>query len=489
MAVGLTPKFHRDLNLEDLSAGQFLALAVEAAKKENWKISSISENGFVAYTNNGMFSWNGMVKLKLNGTVANLVSESTGSDMVDMGKNRKNLDSFMVAFDTLKPSFTPEQLDAIYTELSSYFTPKEEDILILPPQTTKEKFIEFLHVFKPTRGYFITPILLNINILLFILMSATGVNIFSPDNDSLLAWGGNFRPLTLNGEWWRLITCCFLHIGIVHLAFNMYALLYVGILLEPLLGRSRFLAAYLLTGIASSAVSLWWHDLSISAGASGAIFGMYGVFLAMLTTNLIEKAQRQSLLASIGVFVGYNLLFGLKGNTDNSGHIGGLVAGLFIGYAYYPSLIKFDSKKLKFITIAVLSVVVLGVSFLFYSHTSNDLSIYQKNVDEFVVLESKALEAFDTSKIRTADAQIEFIKNSGIPAWKESLKILKSSDTLDIPEEFRARNFKLMKYCELRIKSYELILSSMTENTDKYNAEITEINNQLGAILEELNKM
>jgi len=101
---------------------------------------------------------------------------------------------------------------------------------------------------------------------------------------------------------------------------NMYALLYISLLLEPHLGRTRFLTVYLLTGLTASLASLWWHNLTISAGASGAIFGMYGVFLSMHTTNLIEKSARKALLTSIAVFVGYNILNGLKPNSgiDNA---------------------------------------------------------------------------------------------------------------------------------------------------------------------------
>ena len=123
-----------------------------------------------------------------------------------------------------------------------------------------------------------------------------------------------------------MITNCFLHIGILHLAFKMYALIFIGVLLEPYLGKLRFAVAYLLTGVFASVASLYWHDHTVSAGASGAIFGMYGVFLAMLTTNLIPKSVRKGLLASIGLFVAYNLLYGLKGwGIDaNAAHIGGL---------------------------------------------------------------------------------------------------------------------------------------------------------------------
>ncbi|MCH5686962.1 rhomboid family intramembrane serine protease [Niabella sp. W65] len=144
-------------------------------------------------------------------------------------------------------------------------------------------------------------------------MVANGVHFLNPEGETLVRWGANFKPATLDGQWWRLLTNCFIHIGILHLLLNMYALMYIGSLLEPYLGKARFLTSYLLTGIAASITSLWWHDLTISAGASGAIFGMYGLFLAMLTTDLIEKEARKPLLTSIGIFVGYNLLYGLKG--------------------------------------------------------------------------------------------------------------------------------------------------------------------------------
>jgi len=162
-------------------------------------------------------------------------------------------------------------------------------------------------------------------------MIISGVHFFMPENQSLLDWGANFKPLTLAGQWWRLFTAIFLHIGIFHLLFNMYALFYIGLLLEPYLGKARFLAAYLISGIAASITSLWWNDLIISAGASGAIFGMYGVFLSLLSTNLLDKSVKKALLTSIAIFVVYNLLNGLKQGSgiDNAAHIGGLVSEFY----------------------------------------------------------------------------------------------------------------------------------------------------------------
>ena len=113
-------------------------------------------------------------------------------------------------------------------------------------------------------------------------MIASGVDIMSPSTLSLLKWGADFGPLTLTGDWWRTVTCNFIHIGAFHLLMNMYAFMYVGLLLEELIGGRRMFVSYLLTGLCSAAFSLYMHGETISAGASGSIFGLYGIFLAFL---------------------------------------------------------------------------------------------------------------------------------------------------------------------------------------------------------------
>ncbi len=250
-------------------------------------------------------------------------------------------------------------MDQTYEELKAGLVPQEHDVLNRPPATTSEKWGDFFSLFKPREGYFITPILVDLNIAIFILMVLSGANLFQPSTQVLIKWGANIRSLTLDGEWWRIITCCFIHIGLFHLLLNMYALLFIGVLLEPQLGRLRFASAYLLTGIMASLASLYWHTNTLSAGASGAIFGMYGVFLALLTTNLIEKTRRTSLLASIGIFVGYNLLYGAKAGIDNAAHIGGLLSGIVIGYLYYPGLTKPEKPGLRYSAIAVAALLVV----------------------------------------------------------------------------------------------------------------------------------
>lgn len=145
---------------------------------------------------------------------------------------------------------------------------------------------------------------------------------------------------------------------------NTFALLYGGMYLEPLLGKVRFAAVYVLTGIVAGLASIWIHPYSVGVGASGAIFGIYGAMLAILTTNYLRKTWRTTLRRSLLLFVIYNLVMGLQGNTDNAAHIGGLISGLAIGYALYPGLKKEEklSKQLKIIAFASAITIVLATA-------------------------------------------------------------------------------------------------------------------------------
>lgn len=489
MAIGFTPKYIEEYPLSDLTQEQFLVIANESMKKMQWNVGHISNNGLVAYTDNGIFSRNSEIKIKIENGIANLKSASTGSEMIDWGKNKGNINDFIATFNELKSTLSKEDIEINYQELKKNFPSEQDDILNLPPATTTEQIKDFVSIFKPTQGFYITPILIDLNILIFILMVISGVNIMLPDNESLLNWGANFRPMTLDGQLWRLLTNCFLHIGIFHLIMNMYALLYIGILLEPLLGKTRFISAYLLTGITASIASLWWNDLTISAGASGAIFGMYGVFLALLTTNFIEKSTRKTLLTSIAVFVGYNLIYGMKGDIDNAAHIGGLLSGIVIGYAFIPSLKKPDDIKLEYSTIGLLIVLFLITSILVTQKIPNDILEYDKKMENFVSMESLALEVYNMPDNTSNEKLLYELKDRGIYFWNENIKLIDSFKNLELPLEIRTRNELLRDYCELRIKSYELIYKAISENTNQYEEQIEDYNKQIESIFSELDNI
>ena len=132
---------------------------------------------------------------------------------------------------------------------------EKADETILPSAAEPGKGF-FLSFFVPRRGFWVTPLLLDLNFLVFLAMCLSGVGIFFPDNVDLLHWGADFAPLTLTGDYWRVLTCNYVHVGLIHLAMNMYALLFIGLFLEPLAGSRRMAMAYVLSGLYASLASL-----------------------------------------------------------------------------------------------------------------------------------------------------------------------------------------------------------------------------------------
>jgi rhomboid protease GluP len=201
--------------------------------------------------------------------------------------------------------------------------PKREAINALPEQA--------ITAIQPPLA---TYILFAINIAVFLAMVASGISWINPAPDRVLQWGADYGPYTLNGQYWRLITSMFLHFGIIHIAGNMWCLWSLGRLAEKLLGSLTLFCVYLLTGIGASLLSLSWDPMRVSAGASGAIFGIAGVLITTLyfgKHNLQKEAVRR-LLGYVVRFSLLNLLFGLQGHIDNMAHAGGLVSGLLIGF-------------------------------------------------------------------------------------------------------------------------------------------------------------
>ena len=154
--------------------------------------------------------------------------------------------------------------------------------------------------------------------------------------DLILSLGAKDNYAIVAGEVWRLITAVFLHVDLLHIAFNSYALLIFGPQVERPYGRVRFLLVYLVSGLAGSAFSFLLSPRP-SVGASGAIFGLIGVVGAYLYKYRDRLAAGQARLTNILSVIAYNLLYGfIMTRVDNWAHIGGLVAGLALGWLMAP---------------------------------------------------------------------------------------------------------------------------------------------------------
>ncbi len=160
----------------------------------------------------------------------------------------------------------------------------------------------------------------------------------STSNLVLVLLGANFRPAVANGEVWRFFTSMFLHIGLQHILFNAYALFIFGAETERIFGRTRFLTIYILSGLFGSLTSFILGSAMISAGASGAIFGIVGMQVTyFLRYQKLLGSLGRSRLFNILFIVGINIFFGLAvPGIDNWAHMGGLISGAVIALKFMP---------------------------------------------------------------------------------------------------------------------------------------------------------
>lgn len=184
-----------------------------------------------------------------------------------------------------------------------------------------------------------TRALLIANIAVFAMMALAGVSMVTPNEVDLIRWGARFNPLIAGGQWWRILTPLFIHIGLVHLVFNMWALRNLGDFVERLYGPGRFLAVYFGAGLIGNIASYFVFPTGLAAGASGAIFGVLGALVAFIyrRRDAIPRLMLVQLRSSSFKFIGLNLAFGfMVRGIDNSAHLGGLLGGLVLGWVLAP---------------------------------------------------------------------------------------------------------------------------------------------------------
>jgi membrane associated rhomboid family serine protease len=191
-----------------------------------------------------------------------------------------------------------------------------------------------LRAFTPR--VFMTWVFLAANVAVYLVMIARGVDPLKPDSEALFAWGADFAPRTLNGEPWRLVTAMFLHFGALHLGMNMLVLGGVGPFVERLFGNVSFSVLYVAAGLAGSLTSIAWSPDVVSAGASGAIFGLYGGLMGFALRNkrTIPRAAFLQLVQRAGTFLVINIVYAFsQKHIDMAGHVGGLFGGFLVGLA------------------------------------------------------------------------------------------------------------------------------------------------------------
>lgn len=240
----------------------------------------------------------------------------------------------------------------------------------------------------------VTITLVLLNSTMYLLVAIDDDNYIQPTVGSLLDWGANFSGLTLKQDWWRLITSMFLHGGALHLLFNMYALLSVGIILEAVLGHLIFFGYYLIAGIGASLVSLICSNFIVSVGASGAIFGLIGFyFIYIVLQSRPWEKQSKGILTSLIITIVINIAIGFSiPFIDNAAHIGGLLIGIVCALVFIGFGRKSEWTYRSCFQVFIFSAVscLLCYSFVFRT-MSRDRAEYYDFFLKFLKVEREAL--------------------------------------------------------------------------------------------------
>lgn len=479
------------------------ALVFGTFESLNWNSKYAAEDILIAYTPKSWKKYDHEITVNTSDSGITITSKMIHGEAWDlMGRNKKFLDAFSVEFGKISNSANDQQIETWREKVvglkGATLRAAQEEI------REHEKIENVMHL--STGSMKVTFGIIGINVLVFLAMIFSGISFIEPSGQDIIRWGANYSPLTLSGDWWRLITCVFVHIGIIHLLFNMYALVIIGRYLEPMLGQLKFLTAYLATGIIASLASIWWHSEPIpSAGASGAIFGMYGVFLALLSTNLIPAKARNKLLVSIGIFVFYNLVYGMKSGIDNAAHIGGLLSGIVIGYLYFLSARKEKDGRKNYTASLLISALTASVTFLYLSQhktgtternntiqTLSDLKF--KDAQKFMDQYNRLVEIQDHALIPLRDTTqlmdesfVSKLDSLSLPQWNLANELANEMKAYEVSENYRKKLNLMEQYIRLRIQQAGLFKKYVNENDPETEAELNTLAVKLNSLVDELN--
>ena len=497
------PKHQQDLALPDTDKDTALAIAYETFKNLGWPVMYAGDDRLVGGTPKSHVNTDQQIIAAFENGSLVVQSVMIHNESFDLpGINKKNTAAFVTAFQNTKKQISGEDIEMNKPLVNSL----RQQTAIVVEQEQKDAD-EIKTAMKPAgNNLYITYCLIAVNTLIFILMVIDGAGFFAENPLVHLKWGSNYAPLTLSGDYWRLITNTFIHFGIIHLVMNMYCLYIIGAYLEPMLGRVKFISAYLCTGILASIVSLWWHsEPTNSAGASGAIFGMYGLFLALLTTDLIPQSVRKGLLQNIGIFIFYNLAYGMKSGVDNSAHVGGLVSGFIFGYLFVLN-IRAEKKGLSanwvlpaiLITTAVISIAYLQQNKVPFSErqqivseikdgSHKDTDQFGEEYNKFVHLQDTALAPLRAPGAAFNDSLKQQLIEISIPAWKSAETIATRLQQMDVGVRAHKKAGLVSKYVALREEEINLILGMINKQpgeAEKHDS----LSLQINSILTELAK-
>ncbi len=311
-----------------------------------------------------------------------------------------------------------------------------------------------------------------VNVVLWGAMVLRGADWLEPGAAVLKTWGGNYGPLTTGGQGWRLLANVFLHVGLLQLLFNQWALYQLGSLLERLLGHVGFLLLYVVSGFGASLAGMIAQPHAVLAGSTGAITGLIGALVAyhFRAKGVVPTGVLSRLRAGVFVFLAYNIGIGLyRSRLDNAGFLAGAMTGFLCGLVLAQPLNqstiwnRVGRNVALFVLAAVLAVLAAS-----YTPPISDLATELQRFHQVdgtcVEIYLEAKRRFDNKEM-AAESFANVIDHEVLPDWKAQEH--RFEQLTDLPSEQQEALKKLQQSMKLRAKAWGLIADSLRQSSDE----------------------
>jgi rhomboid protease GluP len=320
---------------------------------------------------------------------------------------------------------------------------------------------------RPIHFILATPVLILLNVLVFGWMFFENGRLHLPTLPEYLEMGANFRPLTLDGGYMRLVYSAFIHGNLRHLLSNLYLLAALGMVLESILGNRRFAIYVLLITIAAATGSLYWNEALICFGASGIAFGLMGMLLVFLFGGEFKLEAKTVVLANCTFFIVYNFFYGtLQTGVDNAAHLTGFLSGCFIGFLSLPGLKEPENFGLHWRITGWITVLVGSMTVMVYFLLPNDFATWKSRMAhcQSNVRFAKSHTA-DWEKIPAREAIVR-VREDQIRRYDQNIRTCDTLRKLHVTPGLSRRSEILIQYFVMKSNYYRQLTKKLRGESD-----------------------
>ncbi len=325
----------------------------------------------------------------------------------------------------------------------------------LIPQTRIRKKPRF--DLRPSAEFWFIPSLVLVQVLLFAFMGMSGVDWLAPAAEDLLDWGALNRTSVINLQYWRLFSGAVLHAGLFHLGMNMFILMVLGRILEPVIGWVKLSGVVLVTLLASSLSSIAWHPIKVGVGFSGVIFGLFACLLVLLVFRSKAFGALLSQIIILVIVMCVDLLFALfSARIDHAAHAGGFISGLLCGGLLLPGMFKTEWRNMSGGLIGLLGMLIFIASFVVIQNLSDPLGRYLRVQKSFIELRAQERLQLDPSLPRDSFRHMDQFYAERSAAWQMQIARADSLPLPEFPGSLQERLSVMQLYGELKRKQNQI---------------------------------